>query len=177
MSGCTYKFDSSGKGRLISKNGVPATTVNVEDTYYTDKYVDDETLLSSIIYCEAGNQAYEGKVAVGLVIMNRVYDSRFPSKLREIVYQKQQFTPARNGSLTKAIKTPSLVTEECRKAAKEVLQQFENYKAGKTIYLVLDGKKTEVPYLFFMTKAAYQSCGLSAAYKQIGAHVFFKNWC
>ena len=32
----------------------------------------NQELLASIIYCEAGNQPYEGQVAVGAVIMNRV---------------------------------------------------------------------------------------------------------
>ena len=32
----------------------------------------NQELMASIIYCEAGNQPYEGQVAVGAVIMNRV---------------------------------------------------------------------------------------------------------
>ena len=42
--------------------------------------------------------------------MNRVYDSRFPSKLREVVYQKSQFSPTFDGALTRALNNPSLVT-------------------------------------------------------------------
>ena len=32
----------------------------------------DLNLLAAIIYCEAGNQSREGKVAVGAVVLNRV---------------------------------------------------------------------------------------------------------
>lgn len=176
VSGTTYKFDSKGKGTIVKPAKAPSTNVSVESTYYTDKYVDDETLLASIIYCEAGNQAYTGKVAVGMVIMNRVYASGFPSKMREVIYAKSQFTPARDGSLTKAIQYPARVTAECKKAAKEVIAKYDGYKKGQKVYLTINGKKTEFPYLFFMTSAAYNRLGLRSAYKQIGAHVFFKVW-
>lgn len=177
INGTTYKFNSSGKGKIIAASKVPATKVSVEKTYYSDKYVDEETLLASIIYCEAGNQPYEGKMAVGLVIMNRVNSTLFPSKLREVVYQKNQFTPARNGSLTKALNNFSvLVNDECKKAARDVLQMYKNYKKGDKVYLMINEEKTEFSYLFFMTKAAYDETGRTAKFIKIGDHVFFKTW-
>lgn len=177
IDGTIYKFNSSGKGKIVDTSGVPATNVSVEKTYYSDKYVDEETLLASIIYCEAGNQPYEGKMAVGLVIMNRVNNSLFPSKLREVVYQKNQFTPARNGSLTKALKNFSaLVNDECKKAAREVLEMYKDYKKGDKVYLMIDEEKTEFPHLFFMTRAAYDAAGRTAKFIKIGDHVFFKTW-
>lgn len=178
IDGTTYKFDSNGKGKITATSKAPATKISVEKTYYTDKYLDDEKLLASIIYCEAGNQPYEGKMAVGLVIMNRVYSDKLEaSTIREVVYQKNQFTPARNGSLTKAQKNYStLVNEESKKAAAEIMEMFKGYKKGDKVYLTIDGKKTEFPHMFFMTKASYNSCGLSAKYIQIKDHVFFKTW-
>lgn len=177
LDGTTYEFDSNGKGKITATSKVPKTSVSVESTYYSDTYLKDEELLASIIYCEAGNQSYEGKMAVGLVIMNRVYNKSFPSTIREVVYQKNQFTPARNGALTKAQKNyKTLVTDECKKAAAEVLAQYKDYKSGTKVYLTINKKKTEFPYLFFMTKAAYTSLGRTAKYIQIGAHVFFETW-
>lgn len=177
IDGTTYQFDSKGRGKITATSKAPAATVSVESTYYSDKYLDDEKLLASIIYCEAGNQSYEGNMAVGLVIMNRLYNSSFPSTIREIVYQKNQFTPARNGSLTKAQKNyATLVNDDCKKAAAEIMEQFKSYKKGDTVYLTLNDKETEFPYLFFMTKAAYTSAGRTAPYIQIGDHVFFKTW-
>ncbi len=64
---------------------------------------DDLTLLASIIYCEAGNQSYEGMVAVGAVVMNRVYSSSFPDTISGVIYQSGQFTPASNGMLSSAL--------------------------------------------------------------------------
>ena len=174
--GVTYVFDANGKGTIKKENKAPATKVNVHSTYYTDKYVDDETLLASIIYCEAGNQSYTGQLAVGLVIMNRVYDSRFPSKLREVVYQYWQFEPARTGALTRTLNNPSRVTSSCKKAAAEVMRRMKTHRSGAKVYLSINGKNTVFPHLFFMTPAAYRSCRLASKYTQIGGHVFFTNW-
>ena len=56
-------------------------------------------LLASIIFCEAGNQPYEGQVAVGAVIMNRVRSSAYPNSISEVIYQSGQFGPAMSGWL------------------------------------------------------------------------------
>ncbi|MEI3194538.1 MAG: cell wall hydrolase [Lachnospiraceae bacterium] len=61
------------------------------------------SLLAAIIYCEAGNQSYEGMVAVGAVVMNRVYSSSFPNSISEVIYQSGQFTPASSGVLASAL--------------------------------------------------------------------------
>ncbi len=171
----TYKFDSSGKGKKVTT--VPKASVSVESTYYTDPDVSDETLLAAIIYCESGNQSYNGQVAVGMVIMNRVRSSLFPSDLREVIYQKTQFEPTRNGSMTRALKNSSLVTASCRKAAKTVLQKYKSAGKSSRVYLTLNGKKVNFSsYLFFMTKPAYRRLGLTSSYRTIGDHVFFKTW-
>ena len=64
---------------------------------------DDTALLAALIYCEAGNQSYEGMVAVGAVVMNRVYSPSFPNSISEVIYQGGQFTPASSGSLSSAL--------------------------------------------------------------------------
>ena len=64
---------------------------------------DDVSLLAAIIYCEAGNQSYEGMVAVGAVVMNRVSSPSFPNSISEVIYQSGQFTPASSGTLASAL--------------------------------------------------------------------------
>lgn len=59
----------------------------------------DKELLASIIFCEAGNQPYEGQVAVGAVIMNRVKSAVYPNSISEVVYQSGQFGLAMTGWL------------------------------------------------------------------------------
>ena len=76
---------------------------------------DDVTLLGALIYCEAGNQSYEGMVAVGAVVMNRVYSSSFPNSISEVIYQSGQFTPAYSGALSSAL--ASGVPSTCYQAA------------------------------------------------------------
>ena len=59
----------------------------------------DQELLASIIFCEAGNQPYDGQVAVGAVIMNRVRSGVYPNSIAEVIYQSGQFGPAMTGWL------------------------------------------------------------------------------
>ena len=61
----------------------------------------NQELLASIIYCEAGNQPYEGQVAVGEVIMKRVKSGSYPNSIEEVIYQSGQFGPAATGWLNR----------------------------------------------------------------------------
>ncbi|MEG0108715.1 MAG: cell wall hydrolase, partial [Lachnospiraceae bacterium] len=61
--------------------------------------VDEQTLLAALIHCEAGGEPYEGQVAVGAVILNRVRSGQFPNSISEVIYQSGQFGPAITGLL------------------------------------------------------------------------------
>lgn len=63
----------------------------------------DVDLLAALIYCEAGNQSAEGKVAVGQVVMNRVASSSFGNSIHDVIYESGQFTPASSGWLDQVI--------------------------------------------------------------------------
>lgn len=63
----------------------------------------DLDLLAALIYCEAGNQPYEGQVAVGAVVMNRIASGSYPNSISEVIYQGGQFTPAYSGALASAL--------------------------------------------------------------------------
>ena len=54
----------------------------------------EQELLAALIYCEAGNQPYEGQVAVGAVVMNRVKSGVYPNTITDVIYQSGQFGPA-----------------------------------------------------------------------------------
>ena len=60
---------------------------------------DEVRLLAALIQCEAGNQPYEGRVAVGAVVMNRVKSGAYPSSIHGVIYASGQFTPALNGTV------------------------------------------------------------------------------
>lgn len=86
--------------------------------------VDETTLLAAIIQCEAGNQCYEGKLAVGAVVCNRIRSGSYPNNVKDVVYQKGQFTPAHNGMLSKALANG--ISDSCRQAAAEALTGATN---------------------------------------------------
>ena len=76
-------------------------------------------LLAAIIQCEAEGEPYEGKIAVGNVVMNRVKSTRFPNTITGVIYQPNQFSPAASGRL--AYRLEEGVNDECIRAATEVL--------------------------------------------------------
>lgn len=56
-------------------------------------------LISQVIYGEARGEPYEGQVAVGAVLLNRVSDSRFPNTVSGVVYQSGAFTCVSDGQI------------------------------------------------------------------------------
>lgn len=64
--------------------------------------VSDVALMAGILQCEAGS-SYEGMIAVGTVIMNRIASPSFPDTLKEVVYQPGQFGPAMTGKLDRVL--------------------------------------------------------------------------
>lgn len=61
----------------------------------------EKDLLARLVHAEAKGEPHEGKVAVALVVLNRVEDNRFPDKIKDVIYQKRQFQPVDNGSINK----------------------------------------------------------------------------
>lgn len=92
----------------------------------------DLTLMAAIIQAEADNQSYEGKLAVGSVVMNRVKSSKFPNTVSGVIYQKNQFAPVNDGHLALILERGP--NETCYRAARQVLEGYRN-----------------VEYLFFWT--------------------------
>lgn len=73
---------------------------------YRDKidYNDEDLkLLSCLVHSEAGNQRYEGKLAVANVVLNRIKSGKYPNTLKDVIYQPGQFAVARSGSLKKQL--------------------------------------------------------------------------
>ena len=52
----------------------------------------EDILLAKLIFHEAGNQPYAGRVAVAEVVMNRVYSGLFPDNIYDVIYQPGQFS-------------------------------------------------------------------------------------
>mgnify|MGYP002516721462 FL=1 len=116
-----------------------------------ETYNDELELLACIVWAEAGNQDLHGKELVADVVLNRMDDPRFPDTIKEIIFQKGQFSTARNGALDKAYYN---VTQECFDAVANELQSRNDSEA-----------------LFFCANG-YSICG-SPMY-QYGDHYFSK---
>lgn len=57
----------------------------------------DAYLLEKIAMAEAESEDTEGKALVMLVVLNRVWDERFPDTIQSVINEKGAFTPVSNG--------------------------------------------------------------------------------
>lgn len=104
----------------------------------TSASVDDMTLLAAIIQCEAGNEPYEGQVAVGAVVLNRVRSGRWPNSISGVIYQRGQFSPARNGALARVLSNGN-ISGSCKNAAAEALAGSDP-TGGKMFFHRVNGR-------------------------------------
>jgi N-acetylmuramoyl-L-alanine amidase len=58
----------------------------------------DKEMLARLVHAEAKGEPYAGKVAVAVVVLNRVASPDFPNTVPQVIYQKGQFTPVANGT-------------------------------------------------------------------------------
>ncbi|NLB79409.1 MAG: spore cortex-lytic enzyme SleB [Clostridiaceae bacterium] len=78
-------------------------------------------LLARAINGEARGEPYEGQVAVGAVILNRVKSSSFPNSVAGVIYQPGAFTAVSDGQINVAIDSKSTVV----KAAQDALNGWD----------------------------------------------------
>ncbi len=104
--------------------------------------------MASIINCEAGGESFQGQIAVGIVVMNRVSSKDFPNSVKGVIYQRGQFSPVYNGALNTKLseynsgRIHSAQWKSCIKAAKKVLE-------GQRYVTIHGSKKSLKGYHFF----------------------------
>lgn len=96
----------------------------------------EQELLAALIFCEAGNQPYDGQVAVGAVVMNRVRSGSFPDTITDVIYQSGQFTPAMTGWLDSVLASGGY-TDSAMQAAEDALEG--NNPIGDCLYFSTGG--------------------------------------
>lgn len=84
----------------------------------------DVELLAALIECEAGSTHYEGMLAVGSVVVNRMRSAYYPDTLRGVIYQSGQFPPATNGLVDNVLKRG--IKNSCKQAAEDALAGKNN---------------------------------------------------
>lgn len=77
-------------------------------------------ILAALIQCEAGGESYEGQVAVGSVVMNRVRSAGYPNSISEVIYASGQFVPAAKGKMETLILNGN-IKASCVQAANDVI--------------------------------------------------------
>ncbi len=112
----------------MSQQAANATWRNISDVTFAEG---DRYLLANLIYCEAGGEPYEGKLAVGAVVINRMLSSVYPNTVLGVIYQKNQFSPVRSGRLELAL-TNNKATADCYRAAEEAMAGMSN--VGNCVY-------------------------------------------
>ena len=95
-------------------------------------YREDEVYwLSKIISAEARGEIFNGKVAVGNVVLNRVKSSAFPNTIYGVIFDKKngvQFSPVSNGTIYNSATAESVI------AAKVCLEGYT--VSDKILYFV-----------------------------------------
>ncbi len=76
----------------------------------------DEQLIARAINGEARGESYEGQVAVGAVILNRVESPDFPGTVAGVIYQPGAFTAVSDGQINVPIDPNSTVVKAARDA-------------------------------------------------------------
>src|SRR5574344_2075901 len=71
-------------------------------------------LLARLINAEARGEPYEGQVAVGAVILNRVKSPKFPNTIAGVIYEPGAFTAVSDGQINVAISEGSTVVKAAR---------------------------------------------------------------
>lgn len=110
----------------------------------------DRYSLAVLIYCEAGGEPYEGQVAVGAVVINRVLSSVYPDTVMGVIRQKWQFSPVASGRFDKYL-AMGKTTQSCYNAADAAMSGVTN--VGNCLHF-----RTPIP-------------GLTGI--QIGGHIFY----
>jgi len=85
-------------------------------------------LLARLVRAEAESEPYQGKVAVACVVLNRVASSSFPNSIKEVIYQKGQFQPVRNGEINQP------ADEDSIRAVQEAMDEKRDVAAGSLFF-------------------------------------------
>ncbi len=131
-------------------------------------------MLTAMIYCEARGESYEGQLAVGYVITNRIRSSKFPNDLESILRQGRQFEAAGSGRF-------DIVLTAYRENIPGMIGQGEWESCERAAYECVNGTSNVGECLFFRTHAPvpWLAENLEAAgvpYQIIGNHIFYYSW-
>lgn len=94
----------------------------------------DVNLLARLISAEGRGEPYEGQVAIGAVVLNRMKHPSFPNTMSGVIYQNGAFTCVTDGQFNKP------VASSAYKAARDALNGWD--PSGGAIYYFNPAKAT-----------------------------------
>ena len=110
-------------------------------SYAASSGTSDIQLMARAINGEARGEPYEGQVAVGAVVMNRINSSSYPDTMEEVIYQSGQFSPAMSGWLDR-VRANQGYTEAAMQAAEDALAGSN--PIGDCLYFSVGGYGTRI---------------------------------
>ena len=119
----TASAETAKGGR--TKADTPAGETKKENAGVVPAGVSDAQLLAALIQCEAGGESYEGQLAVGAVVINRVRSGSYPSTISGVIYASGQFGPAGTGKVASLLSSGN-IKNSCLQAANEAINGITN---------------------------------------------------
>ena len=119
----TASAETAKGGR--TKADTPAGETKKENAGVVPAGVSDAQLLAALIQCEAGGESYEGQLAVGAVVINRVRSGSYPSTISGVIYASGQFGPAGTGKVASLLSSGT-IKNSCLQAANEAINGITN---------------------------------------------------
>ncbi len=166
------------------------TLSTISDEIYSSESIyiptpDEIDNLYKLVYAEAGNQPYEGKVAVAEVVFNRIECPDFPDNINDTIFDKYQFSPCYDGQdvrLSNGEKvSEDKITTEIKQAVAEAwsgsnitetLLRDEAYSEG-----IYDSSYWEGGALYFVNPKAIKNTPLYARVMTSTVRVDIEDHC
>ena len=103
----------------LAAMGISETTAASAVTTAASGYASEVELLARLIHGEARGEPYEGQVAVGAVVLNRVKHASFPNSISGVIYQSGAFSCLYDGQFDQP------VAESAYRAARDALNGWD----------------------------------------------------
>lgn len=138
-SGTKSAVTNFQKANRLSADGIAGVktlaALGITKSSTSGEYTESEiALLARIISAESRGEPYEGQVAVGAVILNRIAHPSFPNTLSGVIYQPGAFSCLTDGQVNVA------VAESAKKAAQDAINGWD--PSGGAIYYYNPAKST-----------------------------------
>ncbi len=170
-----------GESEIVEPEDSDAVTVQNDVPAYSDENL---RLLSCLVYSEAGNQSYDGMLAVANVVLNRVKSDTYShvNTIKEVIYDKKwtvQFAVTiQNKKTGLSMMDKALKLYDTRKFTGSNPKAQENAmnKAIKAAKAALGGTNNIGAYLCFQNKrSASRIKKKYSEVKILGDHIFYRT--